>query len=301
MTGGLDMMEERKPDEIVRVEVDGYEVVTYSFGTGDEVLFCLNGGPGLPCDYVRDAHSWLADKGYRVLAFDQLGCGASDRPHEPSLWTIGHYVEEVETVRNALGLGVVHLYGQSWGTWLGIEYALAYPDAFKTFILSNGAADIPHLVRELHRLRQALGPETEAMMQHHEARGTLEHPEYKAAITLLNHRHVCRLEEWPPAVKRSLDDWNMEPYNAIQGPNEFCYTGSIKDWNRIPDLWRIKQPTLVLCGMHDELTPACSMRMHEALPNSKIEVFKNSSHLPMWEEPSAYFDTLLAFLDSHRG
>ena len=203
-------------------------------------------------------------------------------------------------MRTTLGLGVVHLYGQSWGTWLGQEYALVHPDTFKTLILADGAGDIPHLVSELHRLRQALGPETEAMMQRREAEGTLDHPEYQGAITILNYRHVCRLDAWPAALTRSLTDWNMAPYRAIQGPNEFCYTGSIKDKNWLPDLHRVSQPALVLCGLHDELTPACSMKLHAALPNAEIKVFKNASHTPMFEEPAAYFETLLAFLDAHR-
>ncbi len=156
------MMDDRKPDDTYNIKVDGYNVVAYSFGTGSEVLFCLNGGPGLPCDYVRDSHSWLSDNDYRVVAFDQLGCGSSDRPNDESLWTIQRYVEEVETVRTQLELGTVHLYGQSWGTWLGVEYALTYPKSFKTITLADGAGDIPHLVNELKRLRQALGPETEA-------------------------------------------------------------------------------------------------------------------------------------------
>ena len=239
------MMDDRAPDETINVTVDGYNVVAYSFGSGDEVLFCVDGGPGLPCDYVRDAHSWLADKGYRVVAFDQLGTGKSDRPDDASLWTIERYVEETETVRTALGLGPVHYYGQSWGTWLGQEWALAYPESFKTFktfTLANGAGDIPHLVSELHRLRHALGHETEAMMQRHEAEGTIAHPTYQAAITILNYRHVCRLDTWPPPVMRSLGDWNMGPYEAIQGPNEFCYTGSIKDKNWLPELHRVHQP-----------------------------------------------------------
>ena len=80
------------------------------------------------------------------------------------------------------------------------------------------------------------------MMQRHEAEGTLEHPTYQAAITILNYRHVCRLDEWPAPVVRSLGDWNMAPYMAIQGPNEFCYTGSIKDKNWLPDLHRVHQP-----------------------------------------------------------
>ena len=40
--------------------------------------------------------------------------------------------------------------------------------------------------------------------------------------------------------------------------------------------------------------------MHDALPNSQIKVFKNSSHLPMWEEPEAYCEVLLTFLDTNR-
>ncbi len=48
------MMDERKPDEAFNIEVDGYTVAAYSLGRGEEVLFCLNGGPGLRCDYVRD-------------------------------------------------------------------------------------------------------------------------------------------------------------------------------------------------------------------------------------------------------
>ena len=79
----------------------------------------------------------------------------------------------------------------------------------------------------------------------------------------------------------------MAPYKAIQGPNEFCYTGSIKDWNRVPDLHTITQPALVLCGLHDELTPACSRLIHQGLANAAITVFPNSSHMPFWEEPDA--------------
>ncbi|MCQ0093431.1 proline iminopeptidase-family hydrolase [Roseovarius sp. M141] len=291
------MWSEIQPDDVQDVTVDGYTVKTYSFGNGDNVVLCANGGPGLPCDYLRDSHSCLAEKGYRVVAWDQLGTGASDRPTDPALWTIQRYVEETETVRTALGLGKVHFIGQSWGGWLGIEYALTYPDSLKTLILENTAADIPHLVSELNRLRDALGSETVAMMQRHEAMGTLDHPEYQAAVTLLNYRHVCRLDEWPAPVKRSLDDWNMGPYETMQGPNEFLYTGNMANWNRIPDMHKIKVPCLITTGQHDELTPACARRMKEVLPDVELHVFPNSSHMPFFEEPHAYYPALLKFLE----
>ncbi len=290
---------ELEPDACQDVTVNGYTVKTYSFGEGDEVVLCLNGGPGLPCDYLRDSHSCLKFEGYRVVAFDQLGTGASDRPTDSKLWTIERYVAETETVRQALGLGKVHLLGQSWGGWLSIEYALTQPDGIKTLILENTVADIPHLITELERLRGALGSETVAMMQRHEAEGTLDHPAYQAAITLLNYRHVCRLDTWPDPVQRSLNGWNMGPYQTMQGPNEFLYTGNLKNWNRVPDLHKIEVPVLITTGQHDELTPACASRMKHELPQAELHVFPNSSHMPFFEEPQLYFPVLLDFLRRH--
>jgi proline iminopeptidase len=295
------MWRELPADDRIEIAIDGYKIVAYTFGTGTDTVFCLNGGPGLPCDYLREAHSCLTDHGYRVVAFDQLGTGASDRPSDADLWTIGRYVAETETVRRTLQLGRVHLLGHSWGGWLAIEYALTFPEALKTLILEDTAADIPHLVSELERLRGALGPETIAMMQRHEAEGTLDHPEYQAAITILNYRHVCRLANWPAPVKRSLDDWNMGPYATIQGPNEFLYVGNLKDWNRVPDLHRIDVPVMITVGQHDELTPACALRMKLALPRAELHVFPNSSHMPFYEEPDLYYPALLKFLDKNKG
>lgn len=283
-----------------RVRIGAHQVATYSYGEGDQVLFLLNGGPGLPCNYLREPMLRMVGEGWRVVTYDQLGCGDSDAPTDKSLWTIGRYAEEVETVREALGLGRIHLLGHSWGGWLAIEYAVTYGKALKSLVLSDTCGDMPHLVGELERHRAALGAETVAMMQRHEADGTLEHPEYQAAITLLNYRHVCRLDVWPQPVQDSLAGWNMDVYATMQGPNEFLYTGNLKDWNRIPDMHRITVPALVLVGQHDELTPACAMRMHRALPRSEIRVFKNSSHMPMYEEPEAYFATLTGFLARQR-
>ncbi len=294
------MWDERKPDRTHEVEIEGgYKVVVDDFGSGDKVLLCVNGGPGLPCDYLRAPHAPFADKGYRVLAFDQLGCGRADKPKDKSLWQIGRYVEELECVRRTLNLGKVNLLGHSWGGWLGIEYAITYPENLQTLILENTCGDMPHLIGELNRLREALGSETVAMMQRHEAEGSLDHPEYQAAVTLLNYRHVCRLDDWPAPINASLDDWNMDVYGTMQGPNEFLYIGNLKDWQRLDRMHRITCPAFITVGMHDELGPACAMRMLHALPNAELKVFKNSSHMPFYEEPLAYDTALSAFLAAH--
>ncbi len=291
------MSDPRAPDETREVTVDGYKIVTYSYGTGDKVLLLLNGGPGLPCNYLRDPHIQLIDSGFRVVAFDQLGCGNSDKPGDPALWNITRYVEEVESVRNQLGLTNFHLLGQSWGGWLSIEYALTYPADVRSLILANTCGDLPHLTQELNRMREALGSETVAMMLHHEALGQFDHPEYMAAITILNYRHVCRIkDEWPTSLMASLNDWNMGPYGTMQGPNEFLYIGNLKDWNRIPDMHKLEMPTLIITGTHDEIGPACAIRMHNVLPNSQVVVLPNSSHVPFYEEPEDYFQAIGQFL-----
>lgn len=291
----------RTPDRSTTVEVPGGKIVCDLFGQGEDTVLCLNGGPGLPCDYLRDSHAVLADHGFRVVAFDQLGTGRSDAPTDPALWTIERYAEEVEAVRRGLDLGQVHLLGHSWGGWLAIEYAASYPGRLNSLILESTCADIPFLVTELERLRAALGPETVAMMRRHEAEETFTHPEYQAAITLLNYRHVCRLAEWPAPLRRSIEGANRTIYTAMQGPNEFLYTGNLRSWRRVGALAEIKVPALITVGQHDELTPACAAQMLRALPQAELEVFANSSHQPFYEEPEAFFPVLLGFLKRQSG
>jgi len=289
------------PPVIQRVRLEeGYGVTTYRYGpepsSGSEVVLLLNGGPGLPSEYLREPHGRLASLGFTVIGYDQLGCGGSDRPTDSSLWTLARYVGELVQVCRALSLPPVHLLGHSWGTWLGTEFCLRHPGLAKSYVIADGACDLPHLVRELNRLRGALGSETVNMMVRREADGTIDHPEYQAAITLLNYRHVCRKDEWPAALLRSIADWNMGPYVTMQGPNEFTYTGNMRDWNRVPDMRAIRIPCLVIAGEYDELTPACARRMHDALPQSRIAILRNCSHMPFYEDPEAYFSLLEGFL-----
>jgi proline iminopeptidase len=289
-----------EPHEIHEISVGTHRVTAYSYGQGEDVLLCLNGGPGLPCDYLRAPHAGIAEHGFRVVIHDQLGTGRSDNPQDPSLWTLERYVEEVECVRQTLGLGKVHLLGHSWGGWLGIEYALEHGDALKSLILANTCADMPHLRGEIDRLRAELGPDTVAVLQAAEAEETYDQVTYNGAIRLLDGMHIRRLSERPEPVRRSQKGFNRAIYQHVQGPNEYHYSGTIKDWNRVPDLHRIGVPVLVLGGQFDVMTPHCAMRTHRALPQAEIKIFKNSSHSPFYEEPAAYLETVIDFLIRHR-
>ena len=114
--------------ERIPVRVGAHSVTAFSEGDGDDAMLVVHGGPGVPSNYVRDAHLRYAEEGFRVVSWDQLGCGESDRPDDDSLWTVERYVEEMETVRSALGLGRVSVVGNSWGGMLGLEYCLAHAE-----------------------------------------------------------------------------------------------------------------------------------------------------------------------------
>src|SRR5262249_9694211 len=99
------------------IQVPGGRVWYRIVGSGNATpLLTIHGGPGMPSDYLRPLEL-LADE-RPVIFYDQLGCGKSDRPKDPSLWREDRFVEELATVRKALGLSEVHIYAHSWGTML---------------------------------------------------------------------------------------------------------------------------------------------------------------------------------------
>ena len=68
-------------------------------------VLLLHGGPGDTHEYLEACDSYLPAAGIEYYYYDQLGSGFSDRPGEPSLWELDRFVDEVEQVRRALGLG----------------------------------------------------------------------------------------------------------------------------------------------------------------------------------------------------
>ena len=104
------------------IPVPGGNVWFRSVGEGGVPLLCLHGGPGAPSDYLKPLEQ-LADR-RRVVFYDQLGCGNSDIPNDRSLWTVERFMDELDAVRDALGLDRLHLFGSSWGGMLALQYVL---------------------------------------------------------------------------------------------------------------------------------------------------------------------------------
>ncbi|MCI4349900.1 MAG: proline iminopeptidase-family hydrolase [Thermoplasmata archaeon] len=277
----------------------GYRLFYRSFGDpGHPTVLGLHGGPGAIHDYLLPLAD-LAEDGYRVVLFDQLGCGKSDLPDDHGLFTLDHNVAEVEALRSVLRLGKIHLIGSSYGGLLALAYAIRWQKHLRSLITVGGVASIPLAQREMTRLKSELPAATRAVMEKHEAAGTFDAPEYVGAVLEFYRKHVCRVEPWPDELLRTMKMSGERPvYAEMNGPNEFTITGSIRDIDLTPQLPGIHVPTLVLGGRYDEVTPTVAKAIAGAVPGARRVEFVHSSHMPFWEERPLFRRTVVEFLRS---
>ena len=275
----------------------GFKIWFRCVGDGDATpLLLLHGGPGAGHDYLEPLDE-LADT-RRVVFYDQLGCGKSERPDDVGLWTLERFVREVDEVRAALGLESVHLLGQSWGGWLGIEYMLSQPAGVQRLVLASTSASMPQYKAETRRLREDLPVDVQQALDKYEALGDYHNPEYEEAVMAFYQKHVCRLPEWPDCVMRTVANLENNPvYETMNGPNEFTTIGNLKDWDRTERLNEIQVQTLITVGQYDEVTPACAETLRAGIPNSRLVVFEDSAHLAHVEEQARYLEVVRDFLD----
>lgn len=287
------------------IDFRGYRVWYAIVGEEQELpgklpLLCLHGGPGVGHDYLESLAA-MAEGGRRVIFYDQLGCGNSDQPDDPSLWNVQLYVEEIDVVRRALGLDRMHLLGQSWGGMLAMEYALTQPLGMASLTVASSPASMIQWVAEANRLRQGLSAEIQATLLHHETAGTTDAVAYQSAMMDFYRRHVIRTDPMPEAVARTFAKLERNPqvYHSMNGPSEFHVVGHLKTWDIVDRLSEITAPTLVTSGRHDEATPLIAETVHRGIRGSHWVVFENSSHMAHVEEASRYMAVLEEFLGRH--
>ena len=176
-----------------------YRVV--SGRTAATPLLLLHGGPGTP-SYCLEPLAALADE-RPVIFYDQLGCGRSDKPSDPTLWRLDRFVEELGQIREVLDLTEVHLLGHSWGTMLATDYMLTRPMGVLSLILASPVLSVPRFIEDANRLRTELPLETQEVLRKHETAGTTDSAEYQES-TMVYYKRV-RLPTRPVAPRSTED------------------------------------------------------------------------------------------------
>lgn len=283
--------------------IDGYELFYRRYGDGDEVVLCLHGGPGMPHDYLAPLSQHGSDE-FTVYLYDQFGIGRSDKPTPGDFdrYTVEHYRDEVDAVRKSIGADKVHIYGQSWGGMLALEYALEYQEHIQSLVLANTLADSESAHESMRSVIDDLPEEAQKTIEEHESRRDYDKPDYLEALDLAYREHVCRFEEYPRPVAHTFDNINTDAYGLMWGPNEYVLLDEarLKQWDVRDQLDNIRVPTLILTGSYDEISPEISQGIADRIPNAKLVEFEDSSHMPFWEQPDDHYKTVESFLQDTR-
>ncbi len=191
------------------------------------------------------------------------------------------FLEQLEAVREGLGLERIHLFGSSWGGMLALEHAFTQPEGLASLVLNSTPTSAPRWAQETLRLHAGLPPGLDD----------------KAAEEEFKRRHICRLDPEPEVLARSRAKFGVQVYETMWGPNEFTVTGTLKGWDVVERLGEIRVPTLITSGRHDECTPTLVEPLHRGIPGSEWVLFEESAHMPYLEEPERYLQTVGDFLD----
>jgi proline iminopeptidase len=253
----------------------------------------------------------LAQFGYRVVWYDQSGCGRSQRPRDRANYTLERRAEEAEGVRRALRLGRVHLVGQSFGVPIALETAIRYPRSLRSLTLGSGFSSSKELLEEELRNFAHAPKRIQSTIRRFERLGDLKDPRYlrarqeyeqmprrtsegrEAVLGFSRVRPWEVVQMWETLNPRMDRLFYGEPAGILSPAG-----GSMKDWDVSGSLGKIHVPTLVTVGRFDTLDIRLSRRIHRGIRGSKFVVFEKSGHGQLYSERDRYMQTMQKFLDS---
>ena len=287
----------------VRTPHGDFQVWTKRCGDNPRIkLLLLHGGPGATHEYFEAFDSYLPQAGIEYIYYDQLGSQRSSQPDAPDLWDTARFVDEVEQVRQALGLDASNFFllGHSWGGILATEYALAHQQHLKGLVISNMVSSIPAYNRYAQEvLMPGIPAAVLAEIQAIEAAKDYDNPRYMELLIPHHYEHhVLRLPhaQWPDPVHRAFAHINPKVYIPMQGPSELGASGKLLLWDRTAELPRIQVPTLTIGGAHDTMDPKHMEAMARALPRGSYLHCPNGSHMAMYDDQVTYMQGLVDFL-----
>jgi proline iminopeptidase len=280
-----------------------FRVWTKRTGNNPEVkILLLHGGPGATHEYFEACDSHFPAAGIEYYYYDQLGSTYSDQPDDPDLWEIPRFVDEVEQVRQALGLDRSNFYllGQSWGGALAIEYALRYGQHLKGLVISNMMSSIPaYNAYAEDVLMPAMDQDALAEIKRLEAAQAFDDPRYMDLLMQHHYvQHVLRMspEVWPEPVIRTFAHINPAIYVPMQGPSELGASGKLLHWDRTADLPKVSVPTLMIGARYDTMDPRYMEMMASKIPRGTYLYCPNGSHLAMYDDQVTYFEGIIGFV-----
>ena len=263
-----------------------YETLGHAEGTP---LVVANGGPGFDHSYLHLSDVWdTLAKNRKVVVYDQRGVGRSSAIAPGQSCTLRDQIEDLEAVRAQIGAERIDLLGHSWGGYLVMAYAARYPQHIHRLLIVDSAApkfsDTVFLFKDVfpEGVGREDAEEFAGLMGDKSARAKSLHEYFTMLFYSPEKRDAALAKMTDVAV-------NTEVNETIEH--------DLERFDLNPELPKYSFPTMVMTGRYDiNVAPVVAYKIHKAIPGSQFVVFEQSGHLPFYEEPNKFVQTVESFL-----
>ena len=275
------------------VTLNGVQIHYAVRGSGP-ALIAHSGGPGMDARFWDDfAH---IDDFVTTVMIHPRGSGLSG-PAAEEAYLLPDYAADVEALRLHLGLDKPILMGWSHGGMVAMQFAFTYPDALSKLILVDTSAyfgeflsDIEGAVQEFknepwfEKSFAALKAEWAGEYRLDEDMRRLWAEEMKFYFKQFDERAKAYHERTKDLPVRIAP---LKTFNDQEAPS----------MDLRPQLKKITVPTLVIVGRHDFITNvAMAEEMVKYIPNARLEIFEDSGHFALVEEPKKFYKVIKQFV-----
>ncbi len=252
------------------------------------VAFVLHGGPGGDHTGYKPALSPLADK-LQLVYIDHRGQGRSARgPRET--YTLDNNVEDMEALREYLGLEKIVVLGASYGGMVALTYATRYPQNVSHLIAIVTASSHRFLDAAKKNMAER-GTDEQKLVAEKLWSGTFaDEEELRQYFDVMGPMYSMKFD--PEKAKERRMRGIVSPDAINEG-----FAGFLRDYDVTDQLHRIDAPTLVIAGRHDWICPPeFSQLIASKIPNADLRIFEESGHSVMGDEHDDFIDVIRGFL-----
>lgn len=252
------------------------------------VAFLIHGGPGADHTSFKPTLSPLSQK-MQLVYFDHRGQGRSARGAKET-YTLDNNVEDMEALRQHLGLDQIVVIGASYGGMVALTYASRYPKNVSHLIAIVTVPDYRFLERAKAILAE-WGTEEQKAIAQRLWDGNFENEEQlREYFNVMRSRYSITFD--PDSPPKAWDRAILSP-DAIN----VAFGGFLRTYDVRGELHKITAPTLVIGARHDWICPPeFSEEIASAIPNADLRIFENSGHSIRADEPEALLDAIAGFI-----
>ena len=226
----------------------------------------------------------LANAGFRVIALDLPGYGYSEKPNQGA-YTIDSQARAVAGLMDRLSIDKATIVGASYGGAIAATLALDYPDRVERLVMVGAVTNDDAKKHLLMRILQV------------PLLGDVTTPLYLSSMWALR----LRMRDMYERTGRPFDERMLRARHHVLATANMqrSMIRTARRWNanRIArQAPLIRQPTLLLWGEDDNHIPLRNaFELRDAIPNSRLIVFRNCGHLPPTEYPQQFVQVLADF------